>query len=89
MGRWYGAGENGDSFGAFIKSLRRARGMTQAQYAPFLRLSLRTLITEEKDQKRHPAYSGSAVGIGLVPYEFMSHSAMCSAYYKFRDSNEK
>lgn len=69
--------------GAFVYSLRMARRMTQAEYAKFLGVSLRTLVTAEKCDSKHAPYGGSAVGHGLATKEFANEFDMRRAFGEF------
>lgn len=77
-------GIKGRGFGQFIKAKRRARGMTQAAYAKFLDVGLRTLIEAEQGKEERLPWSGSAIGWGMGNREFSSRSELERAYEEFR-----
>lgn len=72
------------SFGAFLFSRRLARKMTQAKYAAFLGVSLRTYVTAEKDEKSCLPWQGSQLGCGLKTKEFSSWHDLEIAFATFK-----
>lgn len=58
--------------------------MTQAQYAAFLRVGLRTLVQAEQDAKDMAPWSGSAIGFALTHAEFKDMTDLQEQYRAFK-----
>lgn len=69
--------------GSFIKHRRREKKMTQAKYAALIRVSLRTLVTEEKSDSKFAPWKGSAVGFGMQTYDLGETESLESAFLRF------
>lgn len=75
-------------YGTWLFNLRRQRGMTQAQYAAFIGVSLRTLVKEEKSTYKHPPGDYTVMGQRLACTEFSDRWVMLDNFRRFVGGEE-
>jgi len=68
--------------GAFIRERRIKRGMTQARYAKFIGVGLRTLIEAEKDTRDRLPWG--VMFWSLAKFEFANESEMSREFDAFK-----